>query len=58
MSQWLQSLSREEWREIFDDACASYNTGIIDDQEFRMILAKLGFNASDIQDKVKEHQPL
>jgi hypothetical protein len=56
--QWLNSLSREEWKEIYDDACDAYATGRIDVTEFRLTLAKLGLNASDIEDDVKLQGPL
>jgi len=56
--QWLNSLSREDWKEIYDDACDAYATGRINEQEFRLTLAKLGLNASDIEDDVKLQGPL
>jgi len=56
--QWLNSLSREEYIEIYDDAVFKYKASEISEREFRLVLIKLGFNASTIEDEVKEHQPL
>jgi len=51
-------LSREEYIEIYDDAVFKYKASEISEREFRLVLIKLGFNASTIEDEVKEHQPL
>lgn len=56
--QWLNSLSREEWKEIYDDAIVSYQTEVITVKEFADILIKLGVNATEIADLIKEFQPL
>ena len=55
---WLSGLSSQEKEEMYLDACEAYNSEQIDEFEFRKQLAKLGYNATDIEDCVKQHQPL
>lgn len=55
---WLSGLSSSEKEEMYLDACEAYNAEQINEQEFRSQLAKLGYNATDIEDCVKQHQPL
>lgn len=54
---WLNGLSREERTELFLDACAAYNNDQIGEKEFIETLAKLGYNATDIEDLVKSNVP-
>lgn len=55
---WLSGLSSQEKEEIYLDLCEAYNAEQIKEDEFRFQLAKLGYNATDIEDCVKQHQPL
>lgn len=57
MSTWLASLSQQEKDEMFLDLCSAFNTETIGEQEFRQSLARLGFNATDIEGYVNEHRP-
>lgn len=54
---WLNGLSTEERLEMYEDACQAFSRLIIDEKEFRTHLAKLGYNASDIEDEVKRNAP-
>ena len=54
---WLNGLSREEIEEMFLDACAAYNIGVIGSVEFTMTLVKLGYNATDIKELERDHRP-
>lgn len=54
---WLVGLSQSEKDEMYLDACSAFNSGVINDFEFRQTLVKLGYNATDIEDCVKQHQP-
>ncbi len=54
---WLNGISREEHAEIFTDACDAFQKTIITEKEFRETLAKLGFNATDIEDEVRRNAP-
>lgn len=55
---WLSGLSKSDKDEIYLDLCEAYNAEQIDEREFRMQLAKLGYNATDIESCVRQHQPL
>lgn len=57
MSPWLNGLSSQEKSEIFLDACEAFHTDIISEKEFRETLAKLGYNATEIEDLVRNPQP-
>lgn len=50
---WLNGLSSGERREIYEDACRAFQGEFIDEKEFRQTLAKLGYNASDIDEEVR-----
>lgn len=54
---WRASLSDEEAEEIFTDLCNNFNADMISEDEFRLGLAKLGYNATDIEDNVKFYRP-
>lgn len=54
---WLDGLDKSERDEIFLDACQAFTTTVITEKEFRETLARLGYNATDIDDEVKEHAP-
>lgn len=54
---WLNGLSTEERADMYDDACQAFSRGIINEREFRTNLAKLGYNASDIEDEVRKNAP-
>lgn len=55
---WLSGLSSADKDEMYLDACEAFNAEQINEREFREQLAKLGYNATDIEDCVKQHQPL
>lgn len=52
---WLSGLSTSEKDEMFLDSCEAFSSGIISESEYRETLARLGFNATDIEGYVKEH---
>ena len=56
-SHWLSGLSRAEVDEMYNDACSAFNASLIDEKEFRTTLGTLGYNATDIEDCVKQHRP-
>jgi hypothetical protein len=55
---WLNGLSDQDKAEMYLDATAAYNCEIISEKEFRATLVKLGYNATDIEDAVKQHAPI
>ena len=54
---WLNGLSQDEKDEMYLDACSAYNAGIINDRELREALARLGYNATDIEEIERQHRP-
>lgn len=54
---WLSGLSDEDKKEMYEDNCAAYQSGSINETEFKMALAKLGYNATDIADAEKFYRP-
>lgn len=54
---WLNGLSQDEKTEMYLDACSAYNSGIINELELRQTLAKLGYNATEIQEIERQHRP-
>lgn len=50
---WLNGLSTEDRLEMYEDAIDAYKRVVIGEQELRLTLAKLGYNASDIEEEVK-----
>jgi predicted PilT family ATPase len=57
MSSWLNGLSREEIKEMIEDVCTAFNNMVITEDELRTSLAKLGLNATDIQELVEQNRP-
>lgn len=53
---WLSGLSQSDKDEMFLDSCDAFSSGVISEDEFRLSLAKLGYNATDIEGYVKEHR--
>ena len=54
---WLNGLSDQDKIEMYLDACAAFNSEVITEKEFRACLAQLGYNATDIEDTVRQHAP-
>lgn len=54
---WLNGLSQAEKDEMFLDACEAFQTERISEKEFRETLAQLGYNATDIEDLVRNPSP-
>lgn len=54
---WLSGLSPSERDEMYLDCSEAFNSEIISEQEYREQLAKLGFNATDIEECVTQHKP-
>lgn len=54
---WLNGLSQSEQDEIYLDACEAFTANQIDEREFREVLNKLGYNATDTEDCVKQYRP-
>lgn len=50
---WLNGLSSQDRREMYEDAIAAFKREDINEWEFRQTLVKLGYNAKDIEDEVK-----
>lgn len=50
---WLNGLSTEDRLEMYEDAIDAYKRAVISEQELRQTLIKLGYNATDIEDEVK-----
>lgn len=57
MSNWLSQFSSDEIQEMFDDACHAFEADQINEREFRDTLARLGKNATDIEECVKFYRP-
>lgn len=53
----VEQLTPSEKDEIYLDACVAFETGVISEEEFRATLARLGYNATDIDYVVREHRP-
>lgn len=54
---WRASLSDEEVKEMFEDSCGAYQASQIDIKEFKEVLIKLGYNATEIEDAEKFYRP-
>lgn len=54
---WLSGLSSSEKREMEEDSCEAFQRGMISDMDFRLALGRLGYNATDIQDFIKQYSP-
>jgi Holliday junction resolvasome RuvABC DNA-binding subunit len=54
---WLASLSQSDKDEMFQDACQAFQGDVIAESEYIMTLVKLGYNATEIADLVKEFRP-
>lgn len=54
---WLSGLSDDDKKEMYEDNCAAYQAGLIDFKEFILALAKLGYNATDIDEAEKFYRP-
>lgn len=57
MSTWLNGLSDQDKREMYEDTCAAYQTGQINLLTFTQSLARLGYNATDIAEAEKFYRP-
>lgn len=54
---WLNGLSTEERLEMYEDAIEAFKQRMISEYDLRLTLAKLGYNASDIEDEVRHNAP-
>lgn len=54
---WLNGLTQQDKEEMFADACQAFQIEVIAESEFIMTLVKLGYNATEIADLVKEFRP-
>lgn len=54
---WLNGLSDDDRKEMFEDNVSAYNSGVIGLTEFTLCLAKLGYNATDIADLERFYRP-
>lgn len=54
---WINQFSTEEVREMIDDACTAFYNMSITQSELYQQLARLGLNATDIEEKIKENTP-
>lgn len=55
-SKNMHNLPQSEKDEIFLDSCSAFEAGILDEERFRTILGALGYNATDIEDIVRQHR--
>lgn len=53
---WLNGISQSEKDEMYLDACEGFSSGVINEREFRDTLGRLGYNATDIEDCVRQHR--
>lgn len=49
--------TQQERDEHFLDLCAGFKDGLVDESIFRIELGQLGYNATDIEDIVKQNAP-
>jgi Holliday junction resolvasome RuvABC DNA-binding subunit len=54
---WHDQLSQSEKDEMYLDACEAFNIEVISEKEFRETLVQLGYNATDIEEIVKDQRP-
>jgi hypothetical protein len=54
---WLNGLSDDDKREMYEDNCSAYQAGYIGYNEFYQCLVKLGYNATDIADAERFYRP-
>lgn len=57
MSTWLNGMSEEEKIERYEAYCAEYQAGRLNMSDFIQLLAKLGYNATDIEEAEKFYRP-
>lgn len=57
MTYYNGSLSDQDKKDIYEDACAAYQAGSISLVEFSAKLASIGYNATDIADVEKFYRP-
>lgn len=50
---WLNGLSTEERLEMYEDAIEAFKNAVISEEDLKRTLAKLGYNAKDIEDEVQ-----
>lgn len=50
-------LTQSEKDEIYLDVCVAFEETVISESEFRGQLARIGYNATDIEDIVRQHRP-
>lgn len=50
---WLNGLSTDERLEMYEDAIEAYKRAVISEADLKATLAKLGYNAKDIEDEVR-----
>lgn len=53
----VEQLTSEERGEIFLDSCEAFKSGKITEREFRKDMIRCGFNATDIEDLVRQYRP-
>jgi len=54
---WLNGLSDQDRREMYEDTCKAYQSSEISLVTFTTSLAKLGYNATDIAELEKFYRP-
>lgn len=52
-----QHLPKEEKDEIYNDRCEAFELDMISEKEFRSVLGKLGYNATEIEEIVRFYRP-
>lgn len=54
---WANTLTQSDKDEMEMDLCDAFQKTIIDEEEFRKCLRELGYNATDIEDRVRMNAP-
>jgi len=54
---YYRDLSQADKDELFDDRCEAFEKNIIDELAFRLELAALDYNATEIEEVVRFYRP-
>lgn len=54
----IEQLTQAEKDEIYLDLCQAFEESVISEANFRRELASIGYNATDIEDVVRQHRRL
>lgn len=57
MTRDREPISKEEYDELLNAYAEDFRDRFIDEIEYKRRLARIGMNASDIDDEVRKHRP-